>query len=89
METRPLELPADLLNAANQLSAVDLATETARLLALELFRQEKVSVSRAAELCQTPLAAFMEFVAEHGVSPLNYGIEELEADRRTLAKLRA
>jgi hypothetical protein len=40
------------------------------------------------ELCATPLAAFMEFAAKHGVPPLNYGIEELEEDRRTWSSLR-
>jgi len=65
----------------------DLSQEAARLLALELFREEKVSLGRAAELCETPLAAFMEFAAAHEVSPIRYGIGELEEDRRTLADL--
>jgi predicted HTH domain antitoxin len=57
------------------------------LLALELFREQKVSLARAAELCQTPLAAFMDFVAAYDVSPLRYSIAELEEDRRTLAEI--
>ena len=48
-----------------------------------------VSLGRAAELRGTPLAAFMDFAADHGVPPLNYGMEQLEQDRRALAKLRA
>jgi hypothetical protein len=36
-----------------------------------------------------PLAAFMDFAAAHGVPPLHYGAEQLEEDRRTLAKLRS
>ena len=87
METKTLELPADLLHAVGQFNAGDLAKETAKLLALELFREDKVSMGRAAELCLTPLAVFMEFAAEHG-APLHYGVTELEEDRRTLAKLR-
>ena len=70
-----LELPADLVSAA-------------KLIALELFREGTVSLGRAAELCDTPLAAFMDFAAAHGVPPLNYGMEQLEEDRRTLGKLR-
>ena len=31
------------------------------MLALELYREDKVSLGRAAEICQTPLAAFMDF----------------------------
>jgi predicted HTH domain antitoxin len=86
METVNVELPAALLKAA-ELDARNLSLETARLLALELFREEKVSLGRAAELCQTPLASFMDFVAAHEVSPLRYSIAELEEDRRTLAEL--
>ncbi len=86
MENVKVELPAALLQAAN-LDALNLSQEAARLLALELFREEKVSLGRAAELCGTPLAAFMDFVAAHNVSPIRYGATELEEDRRTLAEL--
>jgi hypothetical protein len=44
-------------------------------------------LGRAAELCSTPLAAFMDFVAAHEVSPIRYSIVELEEDRHTLAEL--
>jgi predicted HTH domain antitoxin len=88
METKPLELPAELLQVVSQLNTGDLAKETAKLLALELFREDKISMGRAAELCHTPLAAFMEFAAEHN-APIHYGIAEWEEDRRTLAKLRS
>ena len=86
METVNVELPAALLEAA-KLDTTDLSNEAARLLALELFREEKVSLGRAAELCHTPLAAFIQFVAAHEVSPIRYSIAELEEDRRTLAEL--
>ena len=82
----PLELPADLIRIA-QFDTADLSKEAARLLALELFRESKVSLGRAAELCQTPLAAFMDFAARHQVSPIRYGERELEEDRRALAEL--
>jgi predicted HTH domain antitoxin len=87
METRSLELPADLLQVVSGLNVGDLARETAKLLALELFREDKISMGRAAELCYTPIEVFMEFAAEHEV-PLHYGITELEEDRQTLANLR-
>jgi predicted HTH domain antitoxin len=88
METRALELPADLLQVVSQWNGGDLAKETAKLLALELFREDKISMGRAAELCHTPLAAFMEFAAEHN-APIHYGVAEWEEDRRTLVKLRS
>jgi predicted HTH domain antitoxin len=88
MEMKSLELPVDLLQVVSQISSGNLATETAKLLALELFREDKISLGRAAELCRTPIEVFMEFAAEHK-APLHYGSAELEEDRRTLAKLRA
>jgi len=55
------------------LEGSSLSQEAARLLALELYREDRVSLGRAAELCQTPLVAFMDFAAKHGVPP-RYGI---------------
>jgi predicted HTH domain antitoxin len=88
MATVNLELPADLVLAA-KLDQGDVSQEAAKLIALELFREGAVSLGRAAELCETPLAAFMDFAAAHSVPPLNYGVDQLEEDRSTLAKLRS
>ncbi len=88
METVRVELPSALLKAAN-LEESNLSQEAARLLALELYREHKVSLGRAAELCQTPLAAFMDFVANHGVPPLRYAVEDLEEERRSGERLGA
>ncbi len=82
METVNVALPSALLKAAD-LEESDLSHEAARLLALELYREDKVSLGRAAELCQTPLAAFMDFAAKHGVPPLRYSFEELEDERKS------
>ena len=87
METVDVKLPSELLKAAN-LEESRLSEEAARLLALELYREDKVSLGRAAELCATPLAAFMDFASSHGVPPLNYDASALEEDWRTLEKLR-
>ena len=86
METVHVELPRALLKAAN-LEDGDVSQEAARLLALELYREDKVSLGRAAELCQTPLAAFMDFVAKHGVPPLRYNFEDLEEEHRSTDRL--
>jgi predicted HTH domain antitoxin len=88
METVAVELPSALLKAAN-LEERNLSQEAARLLALELYREDKVSLGRAAELCQTPLAAFMDFAAKHGVPPLRYSSEDLEEERRSTDRLEA
>jgi predicted HTH domain antitoxin len=88
METVRIELPSALLKAAN-LDGKNLSQETARLLALALYREDKVSLERAAELCQTPLAAFMDFAAERGVPPLRYNYEDLEEERLSADHLKA
>ncbi len=88
METVRVNLPSALLRAAN-LEERNLSQEAARLLALELYREDKVSLERAAELCQTPLAAFMDFSAKHGVPPLRYNYDDLEEERRSTDRLEA
>jgi predicted HTH domain antitoxin len=88
METIKVEVPSDLLKLAN-LEQSNLSEEAVRLLALELFREEKVSLGRAAELSRTPLALFMDFAAKHGVPPLRYTYEDLDHERRVLDKLRS
>ena len=80
METVNVKLPSEVLRAAN-LEERNLSEEAARLLALELYREDKVSFGRAAELCETPVAAFLDFVAKHGVPPLRYSVEDLEEER--------
>jgi len=86
MKTVDVKLPSDLVEAAN-LENANVSQEAARLLALELYREDKVSLGRAAELCQTPLASFMDFVAKHGVPPLRYSFEELKEERRSTDEL--
>ena len=88
METEPVELPTALLRAAD-LDRAHVSEDAARLIAVELFREDKVSLGRAAELCHTPLAAFMDFVAKRGVPPLRYDFEDLEEERRSIERLGA
>jgi predicted HTH domain antitoxin len=85
METTQVELPTALLKAA-ELDG-DVSKETARLLALELFREDKVSLGLAARLCETPLALFMDFAAKHGVPPLRYTFEDLNEERKSVERL--
>lgn len=86
MGTVIVNLPIALIEAA-RFDSANISEQAARLLALELFREEKISIGLAAELCKTPLAAFMDFASAHQVSPITYGDAELEEDRRTLADL--
>jgi predicted HTH domain antitoxin len=85
MSSVHLDLPSGLVSVA-RLNEGDVSQEAAKLIALELFREDRVSMGRAAELCRTPLEEFVQFAADHAV-PLYYGIAELEEDRRTMERL--
>lgn len=85
METVEVRLPADLARAAG-LNPADPSTEACRLLALELYRENRFSLGRAAELCKTPVEQFLEFAGRHNV-PLHYGLDQLQEDRCTLERL--
>ena len=85
METVRVEIPAELARAAG-LNTENLSVEASGLIALELYRKDKVSLGRAAELCHMPLEQFMEFAARHNAS-LHYAAGDLEEDRRTLEQL--
>lgn len=85
MQTVRVEIPAELAMAAG-LDADNLSAEATRLLALELYREDRVSLGSAAELCHLPVEQFMELSGRHNV-PLHFGIDDLEEDRRTLERL--
>ncbi len=85
MDTVRLEIPTELARVAG-MNPDNLSVETARLLALELYREDRVSLGRAAELCQMPVEQFMDFAARRDV-PLHYRAGDLEEDRRTLERL--
>lgn len=86
MKVVQVQLSEDLVAAA-QLNRANPSADAARLLALELFREDKISLGRAAELSQTSVEAFMEFAGQRQV-PLHYGTSELEADRETMQRTR-
>jgi len=88
METVDVKLPFELLRAAN-LDKSTLSGEAARLLALEPYREDQVSLGRAAGLSRTPVAAFMDFAANRGVPPLRYSFEDLEEERQTADRVKA
>jgi predicted HTH domain antitoxin len=46
-------------------------------------------LGRAAELCETPVAVFMDFAAKHGVSPLRYSYDDLQEERRSTDRIEA
>ncbi len=85
MDGVQVTLPAELLAAAG-VNPADASRDATMLLALELYRESKISLGRAAELSQTPVEAFMVFAGRHDVS-IHYSLADLEDDRRTLERL--
>jgi predicted HTH domain antitoxin len=83
MATVHVELPADL---AARLDPQNVSLEAARLIALELYREQKISLGLAARLSATPLAAFMDFAAHHGVAPLRYSHEDLDEELKSIER---
>ena len=79
-----VEILSGLVRAAG-LNPDNLSVEAAQLLALELYREDNVSLGRAAELCQMPVEQFMAFAGRRNV-PLHYGADDLKEDRRTLER---
>lgn len=77
--------PTELLEAAG-VTPADAPRESVRLLALELFRENKLSLGRAAELCEMPIEAFMVYAGKHE-APMHYGVADLDEDRITLERL--
>jgi len=67
------ENTAELVLAAG-FDTSNVPAETARLLALEPYREDKVSLGRGSELCQMPVEQFMESAAQHYL-PLHYGVD--------------
>jgi predicted HTH domain antitoxin len=69
-------------------NVADASKDAAMLLALELYRESKISLGRAAELCQTSVEAFMAFAGQHEVT-VRYSLADVEEDRLTLERLRS
>jgi predicted HTH domain antitoxin len=90
MSTVQVELPEELLRAAsvfaNTYSSASTSREVAKLLALELYREDAISLGRAAELCGVSQAEFMQFAAEREV-PLHYTLDDLKEDRKFIENI--
>jgi predicted HTH domain antitoxin len=85
VDTVRVDLPADLAREAG-LGETDPSRDAARLLALSLYREEAVSLGRAAELCGMSVEHFLEYAGNHG-AVTHYGPDELAEDRATLERL--
>lgn len=85
MATVEIKISDELLKAA-KVPEERRSEEVSKLLALELYRERAISMGRAAELAGLSIAEFMDFASEREVQ-LDFGVEDLEQDRRTLESL--
>jgi predicted HTH domain antitoxin len=76
-----LEVPSDLL-ALLRKSRREMEQEVQLWIALELFRQRKISAGRATELAGISLSDFMDLTRQHSVEWMSYTDDELRVELR-------
>jgi predicted HTH domain antitoxin len=86
MSTVTVQIPQEALVLAGLENQSD-SERACLLVALELFREQRVSLGRAAELAGLGVEEFMEFSAHRQV-PLHYTADDLDEDRNTAARLK-
>lgn len=86
MSTVTVELAEEFFFLAKTNDAAP-SRSAAKLLALELFREHRVSAGKAAELAGISLEEFMEFAAQREV-PLHYTEADWEQDQKTIRELK-
>jgi hypothetical protein len=81
-----VEIPEEVLSLAG-LDDQPPSGGASKLLALELFREGRISLGRASELAGVGVEEFMEFSAHREV-PLHYTQADLTDDRETAKRLK-
>jgi len=84
--TVALDLPRDLLGALDVPQA-GLEVRLRELIALELFREGRISSGKGAELLGISKLEFIHLMAQHGLSYFTESPEELAAEVATLEQL--
>jgi predicted HTH domain antitoxin len=60
---------------------IDISEEDAKLyLAVKLFEEHRVSLEKAAEIAEYPLAVFIEFLSKRNIPVIDYPVEDLRED---------
>ena len=85
MSTVQVELPEELFELASVSGTP--SRSASKLIALELFRERRVSAGKAAELAGVSLDEFLEFSAQREV-PMHYTDADWEHDQLIARKLK-
>lgn len=80
-----LNVPRDLLGALN-VTEKELGPHLKKLVALELFREERISSGKAAELLGISKAEFIDLLDRHGISYFTETPDELAAQVKAVRK---
>jgi len=86
MSTVQVELAEELFTVAGLPDAAH-SRSAAKLIALELFREHRISLGKAAELAGVAIEEFMAFSAQREV-PLHYTLADWGADQATARELK-
>lgn len=78
-----LDLPRDLLGALN-VSKSELGPRLKTLIALELFREERISSGKAAELMGISKTEFIGLLDRHGISYFTERPEEIASQLESM-----
>ena len=81
-----LQLPRDLIGILDVVE-VQVETRIMELIALELFREERISSGKAAELTGKSKLEFIHLLAQYGIPYFTESSDELEADVAMLDKI--
>ncbi|MGC9357774.1 MAG: UPF0175 family protein [Anaerolineae bacterium] len=84
--TVALELPRDLLGAL-EVPQTQMEARLRELIALELFREGRISSGKGAELLGISKLAFVQLLSQHGINYFTESPEELEAEVTMLEQL--
>jgi predicted HTH domain antitoxin len=84
--TVALELPRDLLGAL-EVPQTQIEARLRELIALELFREGRISSGKGAELLDIPKLAFVQLLAQHGIDYFTESPGELESEVAMLDQL--
>ncbi|MBN1876348.1 MAG: UPF0175 family protein [Anaerolineae bacterium] len=84
--TVALELPRDLLGAL-EVPQTQVEARVQELIALELFREGRISSGKGAELLGISKLAFIQRLSQHGIEYFTETPDELQADVAVLEHL--
>jgi len=84
--TVALDLPRDLLGAL-EVPQTEIEARLRKLIALELFREGRISSGKGAELLGISKLAFIQLLSQHQIETFTETLDELESDLETLDRL--